>query len=439
MRLRGACAVAVLAVVPACTCSKTPPPPAPVDAAPAAPVASAAAASEPPLGLSAPIAATHLGSGAVVVAGLDVPAKAIRVERIDDKDAITLERTALSDVAWSSEADLRIVPAGAGVAITWRGKRGGKLVRQLVVLDADLAPKGEPVDVTAAACATDDALYWTDGAHMDARKWSGASSRTDLPKDKDASLVCGAHAAYAVLEDDDGVSIARFGGDAGDKSVRLLEDSAFGEDEPRERAEYTAGDDLGVVRLAASGSLALRELSHGVPGPLRRLTTKLSRDADVVAVDASARAVVVVSTEDASASCDSGSSTRVLALRIDRASLEESTVELSPGSCGREVGPFFTGARPGDGGVAVAWVERVPRHGDPRAPIEGLAYRVVPASGAGVDARAVASPPLGRIEQAADALVDAGCDAARCYAVALARKPGMDAMVPGFAKVLRYP
>jgi hypothetical protein len=121
-------------------------------------------------------------------------------------------------------------------------------------------------------------------------------------------------------------------------------------------------------------------------------------------------------------------STRVKALRIDRTTFEESTVELSAGACGREVGPFFTGTL-GDA-VSVAWVERVPVAGQPKAPVAGLAHRTVPASG----------PPgdLARVDQPADALVDAGCDGTRCYAVALARHTGMDAMVPGLARVLRY-
>jgi hypothetical protein len=66
----------------------------------------------------------------------------------------------------------------------------------------------------------------------------------------------------------------------------------------------------------------------------------------------------------------------------------------------------------------------------PRAPIAGLAHRAVPPSGPAGE--------LARIEQPADALVDAGCDSARCYAVALARRAGMDAMVPGLARVVRY-
>jgi len=415
--------------------------------------ASGAAGSGEPGGLSAPIGAAHGDHGDVFVAALDVRARAIRVQHISEKDEILADRTVLDGVAWSSESEVRVMPAAAGAAVTWRGLRAGKLVRQLVVVGADLAPIGAPHDVAAASCATRDGIWFTDGKRVHLRPWSGAPARFDLPRDKDAALVCGLHRAFALLDEDDGTSLAIFGGaplekpDAGTPAhaatdggsgappvMRLLNESEFGDDDQRERPEYTVGDDVGVLRLGASGAIALREVRSGAPGPLHKLKTAIGRDDDVVAVDASPRVVVVVFTEDVSDSCakDGGTatvgSTRVKALRIDRATFEESVVELSPGMCAREVGPFFTGAQGDD--VSVAWAERVPIAGQSRAPVAALAHRMVPAVGA--------SPDLARAEEPADALVDAGCDGTRCYAVALARRAGMDAMVPGLAKVIRY-
>jgi hypothetical protein len=75
-------------------------------------------------------------------------------------------------------------------------------------------------------------------------------------------------------------------------------------------------------------------------------------------------------------------------------------------------------------------VERLPVAGRARAPISALAHRVVAPSGP--------LGELGRVELGADALVDAGCDGTRCYAVALARREGTDGMVPGVARVLGY-
>ncbi|MBS2018943.1 MAG: hypothetical protein JST00_39115 [Deltaproteobacteria bacterium] len=397
-------------------------------------------------GLSAPIAAARSDNGDVIVAALDVPLKALRVQRIDAKDAIVKERTILEgSIVWSSDAELKMAPAAGGVVITARGltaKRSG----QLVVLGADLAPKGDVMDVAPSTCATELALWSTDGTHVRARPWTGKPAYGSLPKEKDVAFTCGTHRAFALLDEDNGTSVSVLtagGADAGVPAeggvqiappVPLLVDSEFGEDEQRERSDYTVGDDLGVVRLASSGLVAVRELSGATAGPLHKLKTQIPRDDDVVTVDASAKSLVVVYTQDASEGCtgDGGppmASTKVMALRVDRKTWEETTVELSPGMCGREVGPFFTGAI-GDA-IRVGWVERAPVRGKSQAPVVALAHRSVPAAGD-------LAVPLARIDVSADALVDAGCDAERCYAVALARRPGADVMVPGFARVLRY-
>lgn len=401
-----------------------------------------------PYRYSAPLAASRLANGEVLVAGLDVAAKAIRLQRIGTKEEILADTTVFDGLKWSSEADLKMAPVGPGVALTWRGKRNDKLVRQMLLLGQDLAPTSDVTDVAAGSCTTRDAVWFTDGRKVSSKPWSGPVHRVTLVKDDDATLVCGAHRAYALLDEDEGVALWSLGGedapdssapDAGKKlGVRgptpFFPDTEFGDDELRERAEYTVGDDLGVVRVAASGNVAIREVKEGVPGALRRLDKKIPHDDDVVAVDASPRAVVIVFTEDASQGCasDGGADaarTKVMAMRVDRASGKpEEIVELSPGTCGHEVGPFFTGVLGDD--VSVAWVERVSAIGKARAPIAGLAHRVVTPAGA--------LPAFGMIEQPADALVDAGCDASKCYAVALARKPGADNMVPGYARVLRY-
>jgi len=417
-------AVIAIAIVPSCTCSKAPDGTNAPDAE--AHVAdSAGEAIAEPGGLSAPIAATRIEGGDVIVAGLDVAAKAIRVQRIGTKDEVSADKTVLDGLKWSPDADVKIAPAAKGAAITWRGLRNGKLVRQLVIVGPDLTAKGEPVDVTAASCATQDAVWYTDGKKATGRTWAGQATKSAISGEADVSIVCGAHKAFALLDEDDGASFIALGGDAG--KARLFEESSFGEDDQRERNEFVVGDDLGVVRLSVSGAIAMREVRDGKLGPIRKLKTTLPRDADIVTVDASTKNIAIVFTDDATDACDGGAaSTKVSALRVDRNGEAEEIVELSAGSCGVEIGPFFTGAV-GDA-VSVAWVERVGIIGQPRAPITGLAHRMVPAQG-----------PLGRVDQPADALVEAGCDASRCYAVALARKTGMDAMVPGVARVLRYP
>ena len=398
--------------------------------APTRPAAADAAPADPQArGLRAPIAAAHLGGGEVLVAALDVAAKGIKLQRIGARDEIVAERVVLEGVTWSTDADLKVAASPDGGAVTWRGLRDGKLVRQLVLVGPDLKPSGAPIDVAATSCATKEAVYWTDGARVTGRPWKGGPLQIELPKEKDVSLLCGARRAFAVLEEEDRTSLLALGD--GGAPISVVRESEFGEDEQRELSEYTVGDDVGVVRLAVSGGLALREIAGGVAGPLRRLRTAIGKDDDVVAVDASPRQVVIVYTQDAP-SADAGAGdgegcTRVAALRVDRQSLEESSLVLSAGRCGHEVGPFFTGAL-GES-VSVAWPERAGGAGKSRAPIVGLAHSVVAPAGSAASAR---------VDQAADALVDAGCDGTTCYAVALTRGDGADVTVPGLAKVLRY-
>lgn len=402
-------------------------------------------------GLSAPIAATVLDDGQVLVAGLDVPLASVRVQRISAKGEVTEERTVLEGVAWSSDAELRLASGGPGAMLTWRGRRAGKPVKQLTFLGPDLGTKGEAVDVSVGSCATRDGLWSTDGKRIDGRTWTGEVTHANLPHEQDPELVCGQHRAFALVDAEEGTSLWFLGAgmpDGGAGTSRggtsapvpltgpllLLRESDYGDDELRERSAFTVGDDIGLVRLAASGALSVREVRDGQALPPRPLKHKIGKDDDLVAVDGSRLALTVVYTSDAGESCrsDGGvvrSKPKVMALRVDRTNFEEQVFELSPGECGREVGPFFTGVI-GDA-VSVAWVERVPVLGKSSAPIAGLAHRKVPGQGATVE-------PLVRLVEPADALVDAGCDGSRCYAVALARQPHADNMVPGFAKVIRF-
>jgi hypothetical protein len=78
--------------------------------------------------------------------------------------------------------------------------------------------------------------------------------------------------------------------------------------------------------------------------------------------------------------------------------------------------------------LVVGWTERASRKDKTVAPIVGFAYQVL-----GEGAKLVHVPI------AADAIADAGCDAARCYAVALVREPGRDGMSPEAMRVVAYP
>jgi len=345
---------------------------------------------------SGPIAATHLDDGTVLVAG--VVGSQVHVRKIGAGD-----KGVLDGVSASPDAEMKLAAGEGGLALTWRGLRNGKLVRELVRLGPDLAPRGEPTVAPAASCATREAFWGSDGAVATAYAWNGPTTTFPLPKDRDASLLCAAHHAYAMLEAEDRTEILPLEKDA--TPTALVRESELGDDEQRELSEYTVGDDVGIVRLGASGAITMREWSKRTAGPLRKLRTAVGHDDDIVAVEASPRFVAIVYTEDdgRDAHCP-----KVLALRIDRTTLAESVVVLSEGRCGHEVGPFFTSARGDD--VAIAWPERSGGEGKARAPVVALAHvRLTPE----------AKPALGRIERRAETVVDAGCTARGCAAVAL--------------------
>lgn len=412
-----------------CTCGKASPPETNAVVPKEADAAAPAIAS--PGGLSAPIAASHVGEGHVVVAGLDVPARAIRVQKLRGAGDVVAERTILDELKWTSDAELRMSAAGGGVVVTWRGLRNGKAVQQMVLLGKDLAPKGSPVDVTATSCATRDMVWFAVGRVVKGIRLGSSDGGTvtgysgTLPIEHETSITCGASAAFALLESEEMTSAVALG--AAETAVPLLKESELGE-ESQERADWVEGDTLGIVRLDTRGGLSMRELRAGTTTQLRRLEKRIPQDDDIVAVDASPRAVAIVYSSDASDACSAGSpSTKISAIRVDRNGRGESVHELSPGECGREVGPFFTSAFGDD--VVVAWVERGSTEAKTKPPITGLGYARIAAGGKGAK---------GRVSQRADALVDAGCDKTRCYAVALTRRND-DPMLPGIAKVLTYP
>lgn len=380
-------------------------------------------------GLRAPIAAAHV-DGSVIVVGVDADGKAIRAVQLDAKSGVTASRVVLDDVGPSPDSELKLhVHPADGAFFTWRGLRHGKLVRELVRLDASLAPKGEPASVPGASCATREAAWFTDGVRATSKGWANTASTIQLPKDADASLLCGASRAFAVLEHDDNTSVLALADGA--KPIEVLREKDFGDDEARDTSEYTVGDDVGFVRVGDSGSVAFREVHDNAVQPLHKLKTSIPKDDEPETVDASSDMLVVIHTRDDSASCSSGdrndAATKVLALRVRRDTLEESNVEIATGKCGTEIGPFFTGAL--GKSIAIAWPERARGAGKARAPIVALSHATLSATG---------TPKVERIEQAADVLVDAGCDGTHCYAVALTRPEGAEPTAPGTLKVLRY-
>jgi hypothetical protein len=391
------------------------------------------------LRLTSPIGATYLPGGGVVVAGLAPLRTALVATRLDpgdkpDKpDRVAWSREVLGGVGGAPDADLHLFPAPDGFALVWWGPRSGKNARHMVLVGAAGDLKGEPADIGGVACATADGVAWFEAGPtrtlVRARGWTDGAPHevSSLMPEREPLLACGVHRIFALGEGEDDLAIAPTG-DAAAATTLILEKD-FGGDEEREHDEYTMGDDLGVIRLGASGAVSLRELRGAKLGPWKKLATHIEREEDVVAVDADARSAVIVYTREASTPCADGSAATTLrAIRVDRSTWAETAFELAPAACGKDPGPFFTGAL--DVGLVVAWAERGVKRGPGGAPVESLGYRVIAAAG---------PAPLVRLPVTADLLVDAACDGKKCYAVAVSRVPGSEEVAPERARILAYP
>jgi hypothetical protein len=348
---------------------------------------------------------------------------------------------ALAPVAWSADAELHLQRAGDGLAVLWRGLFRGKSGRTAVLLGPDGSVRGEPFEVGPGFCATSAGAVWVDqaphrAAHVVSRLWSEPAAKDVLvvPADRDPpSIVCAEHAAILLgSDDDDNLTAAHYtpGEAAPAHPVVAIRDADFGDDDERDHDAYSVGDDLGLVRIAGSGAVALREVTRGSPPtPWRRLKRTLPADDDLVAVDGDADDVLIVTTHDSDAACPGVGSTAaaVRAIRVDRKRGDDTLLELAPADCAVTPGPFWFSSSPA--GQIVAWVVRRASGGPDIPPVSGLAYRVVRPEGV----------RAGAIDLPADALVDGGCDATGCSVAALVRSPGADAMQPSSIRVLHYP
>ncbi len=437
---------------PGCTCgsgSRATNQAAPPDAAPTASAAVTSApspsnASGDRAAFSAPIAATRAG-GTTVIAGLDAGAGVIRVVGTADGQP-TWSSVALTDVAWTPDAELSLQAAHGGIVLVWRGRRGGdasvgpmKTARTLVSLGPHGEVQGTPAEIGPGFCVTDAGVAWIESrgsgdARVMARAWSDAAVKQvgSVAADRAPALACGDRDVVVLGDGDDDVTMGWL--TPGEPSVQssgvAIRDADFGDDEERDHDAYTVGDRLGILRIGSSGALALRDVTRGAaPSPWHRLKHTVPADDEVVAVDGNDEATVIVYTEDADDACPGvGSNAEAVhALRVVRATGAESVFDLAPADCQRAPGPFWIASTPL--GQAVGWVERIAKASPATAPIGGASIRLL--TSGGVQSR--------HIERASDALVDGGCDVRGCFLAALERPADADGMQPESVAVLPYP
>jgi hypothetical protein len=383
---------------------------------------------------SAPIAATRTGA-MTVVAGLVAAKGTLRVAGWPEGEK-AWSVDALQDVAWTSDAELRLEPAGAGVAVLWHGNVAGKPTHTAVLLGPRGETRGEPVVVGGSSCATASGLVWVDGAahgpaHVSARPWidPAAHEVATVPADRAASVLCGDHDVFLLGDGDDDLTSTTFLPEdrRAPSPVVVIRDSDFGDDDEREHHAYTAGDVLGLVRVSGSGAVALRDVSRAGLSPWRRLKHKIGPDDDVVATDGDAAATVIVFLHEIEDACDAGSTAEtVRALRADRITSQDAVIDLARADCHRARGPFWLASTAG--GNMVAWIERSANGSAGSAPIDAFFFGALSTD---------AGPP-GRLELAADAVVQAGCGVT-CLVAALVRTPDADGSQPEAIVLEAYP
>ena len=207
------------AVSQGCTCGARQGQGTAIDAGPSsAPSASAAVATPSQSGpsvFSAPIAAAHVGS-VDVVAGLVAAESVVRVMGLSGAGT-SWSVDALRSVTWAPDAELHLQAVGDGLALLWRGQVQGKSGRKVALLGARGEPRGEPFDIGAAFCATDDGLVWVDArepgpAHVLPAPLADAAAADvlTLPADRDPALVCGDHLAFVLGDGDDDLTSNAF-------------------------------------------------------------------------------------------------------------------------------------------------------------------------------------------------------------------------------------
>lgn len=383
-----------------------------------------------------PIAAVH-ANHVTVVAGLVAGEGVVRAMATRDGRwlwTVDVERGA----SWAADAQLRLEAAGDGVALLWRGGHSHAHTGTAYLLGPEGELRGDSQEVGPAFCTTSAGLAWTvpeahGPVHVHARAWSEPRARDMLavPPGRAPALVCGERLVFVLGDGDDDLTEASFA--PGDVSatppMAVIRDADFSEDELEHEA-YAVHDDLEILRVASSGTLASRRVpASGPVAPWHNLRRRLLPDDDVVSIDGDEAGTLIVLTREAAAPCPGTEAPpdRVLALRVERKANVEEVVDLVAADCEHAPAPIWI-ARSREDSRVVGWAVRRARPRPHVAPIAGLAYRAFVGG----------AVRFGKVDIDADAIVDAGCDDNACYAAALERGADSDGAQAMSIAVLKY-
>jgi len=391
---------------------------------------------------SLPIAAAHDPvASRSYVAGLRAADKAITLTLLSDQGTEVFRTDVFTGVGWSSDAELRVYAAAHGAWVVWRGPADAGRMQRAVFVSEDGKMATSSTDVAPAHCAIGDVLSVVHGGSLAMVTPDGGTHRMRVADPSaDFSLMCDDGRVLLMSESEDGVFVEA------PEDGGLHRFSAFNaESEGRTTALYSHGENSGIVRVGGTQA-TLRELVDGGLSRSRTRKLPIDEDDDIVVVDAVNAGPLLIITEDSDAACDGGLTLapRVSAALVPRvaaagdagadagaitdggaAVIAGSVTELAPATCGRERGPFWSGAAGAD--VVVAWGERVRQAGKTIAPVAGVGFARILADGTVVD--------RGVIDVSADGVVDASCDAHDCYVAALMRPAGEDDRNPESVRV----
>ena len=186
--------------------------------------------------LSMPIGATLVPGGGVVVAGLSVPEKVVRVARVSRSGVVERRADVLAGAEWAHDAEISPHAVGSAVALVYRGKLEGQLQRVVVRLDDTLSAGPRRVFGTTT-CATRDAVYWLEKKGVKAELAAGPRD-LDLPgMDGDLGLFCDESRAFVTGDAEGVLSAVALSAEGAKTVLPIVGDKDFADEEREHVAE----------------------------------------------------------------------------------------------------------------------------------------------------------------------------------------------------------
>jgi hypothetical protein len=386
------------------------------------------------------VAALWSGGGVAVVAR-SRSTGALAFARTHDEGG---ELTAMVSLPVSLD-DIELVGAWPNLGLLGRPTNDGGAGRVLLRLGETIeAGSAAPVIVGAAVCATAEGVY---SIARDVSGWKtafypladGGAETTGgvLPNRAEATVVCGQHRAFFVARGAGELRALAWSHSA-ERNPPALLPAPTSEGASDETLMTAMDDELVIVKLDGSIIESLVWSGQGVPG-WRKSSALAQEGLSLEALEGQNGEIglLFLRTIAKAKGCPAGDATDAVAevaiVEARSGKLVHAPEPVETWRCGSEPGPFFTGWA--GGRFIVAW----PRGADATCTRAGVRRGGI--GFASVDPKS-GRATVGRISRPAETIADAGCDDARCYAVALTRGSdpcASDGPESGRVEVIAYP